>query len=122
MSMVVTTAIITDLARPVVKVMLESPVTEWTAGIQKLPIIQKIVTSSELLKDELKERMAQVNAEYPDIIDMKYGPTNEEWVSFTRQFFGAVKKSEKPISDDEHIGICKKISESLNHTENCRKK
>ena len=103
--MVVTSTTVIELAKPLARVILERPAAEWTVAITKLPIIQKIVSDTEVDKDVLLERLAKINSESPDLVGSAFGMSAMEWCNFTRRFYGAVEKNADGISDPEHVKI-----------------
>ena len=111
--MVVVTTTIRELARPLVKIIQEAPKSEWVSKIKKLPIIQKLVSETEISTDEKLNRISLMTAEVPLINDTAYGLTDKEWQKFVRKFFGSVEKCDKPISDNEHVQKCDKVAEAF---------
>ena len=116
--MVVVTTTIRELARPLVKVILDEPKSNWTEKIRKLPLIQKLISETELSGEEKLDRLKLLVTEYPSINDTSYGFNDSEWTKFVRKFMKGVEKCDASITDDAHVRICKSVAESFLEWEN----
>ena len=90
--MVVVTTTIRELARPLVKIIQDEQKANWVEKIKKLPLIQKIVSETEISSEEKLERLKLLITEYPSINDTSYGFSDNEWTQFVRKFMKSVEK------------------------------